>query len=123
MRQKKHPLANLRYFDNRLVFLHNFCLTYRGDILTCFHQILLQNIENFKSYEISTKNIKISKILKISRFQKKKFQIFIFYSNKPSLQNGNMLEKYQAHVQKPINKTELKSCSKSYLERLSTKVH
>ena len=57
---KKDPLAKRRYFDNRYVFLHNFCSAYRGDIFTCFHQIFFQGIDAFKSYEFSTKNIKIS---------------------------------------------------------------
>ena len=58
--KKNDPLAKRRYFDNRYVFLHNFYSAYRGDIFTCLHQILLQGIDAFKSYELSTKNVKIS---------------------------------------------------------------
>ena len=60
VRQKNDPLAKLRYYDNRQVFLHNFCLAYRGDILTCFPKVY-------------SKILKTSKVMnflrKISKFQ------------------------------------------------------
>lgn len=58
--KKNNSLAKSRYFDNRLMFLHDFFPVYRGDNLTCLRQISLQNIHAFKSYEVSTKKVEIS---------------------------------------------------------------
>src|ERR1700761_8061012 len=81
---------------------------------------LIEEIFSHVSTKFYCKILKTSKrmkfLRKISKFQinqayktkKFFFQIFIFYSNQPSLQNGNMLEKYQAYLQKPTTKTELK---------------
>src|ERR1700761_9482339 len=50
-------------------------------------------------------NFKLTKLTKREYFL---FQIFIFYSNERSLQNGIMLENYQFCIPKPTNKTQLK---------------
>src|SRR6201996_3456668 len=93
---------------------------------TIFFQII-EEIFSHVSTKFYCKILKTSKVMKflrkISTFQinqayktkKYFFQIFRFYSNLTSLQNWIMLENYLAYIQKPTNKTELKSM----LEKLS----
>ena len=85
---KKHALAKLRYFD---MFPPNFIVKYWK----------LQKLWSF--YE-KYQNFKLTKLTKRKKIFFPKI-LFLFKLTK--LTNWNKLEKYQAYIQKPTNKTEL----------------